>query len=154
MRWPTGPPDWRRPFRLGIALAAHFPPARRLSRPRRAPAAAIRSRGKTAPGRSELRTTFLAFHIHLIRCDYRQLIVALLFVFVLLVLVNAVARAEARSRADEPAFPPANQRAADRANGRSDGYVFSLARTMIAIVARLRVGGWRHRGYQKHDREQ
>jgi hypothetical protein len=25
---------------------------------------------------------------------------------------------------------------------------------MIAIVTRLRVGGRRHRGYQKHDREQ
>src|SRR5262249_21335664 len=81
-------------------------------------------------------------------------LVILLFVFVLLVLVNAIACAEAYACADEPAFPPANQRAADRANGRSDGYVFGLARTMIAIVTRLRVGGRRQRGYQKHDREQ
>jgi hypothetical protein len=73
---------------------------------------------------------------------------------VFLVLVNAIACAEACAGADERAFPPANQRAADRANGRSDGDVFGLARTTMAMITPLRVGGRRHRGYQKHDREQ
>src|SRR5262245_53513321 len=150
------PPDWLRPFRLGIARAAHFPPARRLSRLRPAPAAAIRSRGTAATGKSELRTTFLAFHFPQVVRDYRRLPVILisLFVIMLLVSVNAIARAEACACADEPAFPPANQRATDRANGRSDGDVFGFARTIMAMVTPLRVGGRRHRGYQKHDREQ
>jgi hypothetical protein len=81
-------------------------------------------------------------------------LVVSIFVFVLLVLVNAIACAEACACADERAFSPANQRAPYRANGRSDGNVFGFARTMMFMVTPLRVSGWRDRSYQKHDREQ